>query len=249
MMSSLPLGYQVESIDSRTGFAIKLVIIAQALVIATLLSGLGAWQISRAEEKAERLALFETDKALPVEQVTPDLFRKVVITGRFIQDRYFLLDNRTWQGKAGYEVLAVVQTPNRNYLVNLGWTAANINRAVLPQIVLPDAPIQFEAHLDQPQNLLLLGQDIWPANWPLRIQAQDIEKMQQQLGLNLSDWTLRPTSALQSQAQPIWSPVVLPPERHLGYAVQWFGLAVVWCIGSIVLFSKFYRNNHLGDPQ
>jgi cytochrome oxidase assembly protein ShyY1 len=28
-----------------------------------------------------------------------------------------------------------------------------------------------------------------------------------------------------------WNPVAVPPERHLAYAIQWFGLASVLVIG------------------
>ena len=72
---------------------------------------LGLWQIDRANEKAylyhafnERISKnpiqFEVIKSNPVD------FTKIIITGTYISNKQFLLDNKIFNKKAGYEVIS-----------------------------------------------------------------------------------------------------------------------------------------------
>lgn len=42
-----------------------------------------------------------------------------------------------------------------------------------------------------------------------------------------------------------WMPQIIPPERHLGYAVQWFGFLLTTLVIFIVLH---WRRDNKGSP-
>ena len=74
-------------------------------------------------------------------------------------------------------------------------------------------------------GLMLLGQNVEDTGkWPMRIQQVDYTELSV-----LSDLTLYPALVYQlsgSLYTPHYKAVVLPPQKHRGYALQWFLLAV-----------------------
>lgn len=214
----------------RTGF--KFAVLAQGVLIVALLASLGVWQLDRATEKAQILNRFEQAPMTRQDSRYWTRYANVTLSGHFLP-YLFLLDNRTRHGASGYEVIAVMRTSTEYQLVNLGWTPAPLHREKLPEISLPAGELTLTARADRPSDHLVLGADHWAVGWPKRIQQVDIERIESQLDIALSPWLARASEAVVANTIPNWQPVVLPPERHQGYAVQWFGLAVVWCIGSI----------------
>ena len=90
---------------------------------------LGSWQISRGMEKQEIWNLNNLNKSLPVmseQEALSSSFEKVVYRSIFLEGSFgkesYLLDNRLYRQKAGYEVFSTFNTENNNtYLVNRGW--------------------------------------------------------------------------------------------------------------------------------
>ncbi|SIS43364.1 Cytochrome oxidase assembly protein ShyY1 [Neptunomonas antarctica] len=217
----------------------------QALIICSLLVGLGNWQLQRANEKEQLLMKFsnaQTKQSISDDQI--HRFDKIELSGTLMTHRFFLLDNRTWQGKVGYELIAALQPDSGKslQLVSLGWLAATSDRNQLPSIVIPDNQFNFTAYADHPSQPLLLTADRWAEGWPKRIQQVDLKKIAVALNTPASAWLFRPVSPPLQELTLTWKPVVLPPERHIGYAVQWFGLAVAWLICSMVLAWKMFIN-------
>src|SRR3974377_2400083 len=98
-----------------------------ALALAALFVCLGVWQWHRGEQRQAAAERFNrgADQVLelgtrPVSEVP--LYQRVSVEGELDGAHQFLLDNRTFEGRAGYEVL----TPLRRVgapalLVNRGW--------------------------------------------------------------------------------------------------------------------------------
>ena len=91
---------------------------------------LGYWQISRGFEKKAIWEAYSINKTLPpiLEKELSlykkeDLFyRSVIIQGSYINDS-FLLDNRVYRSKKGYEIFTPFKSEDQAvYLVNRGWT-------------------------------------------------------------------------------------------------------------------------------
>src|SRR5437764_14256300 len=71
------------------------------------------------------------------------LFQRVSVTGRLESARQFLLDNRTYRERAGYEVLTpLARAGAAVLLVDRGWVPFSGSRARLPDIAFePGAPV------------------------------------------------------------------------------------------------------------
>jgi surfeit locus 1 family protein len=200
-----------------------------------LLINLSWWQLSRAEVKTqqlERLAQLQTNGALHSAQLSQLALQDIDGAplqgqGRWLAPYIWLLDNQVLNGRVGYDVIVPVlaQGLEQPLLINLGWLAATSSRDTLPQL-----QIATEMQLDgllrtQPDGLLLLGQNAEDSgNWPMRIQQVSFDELSALSGL-----TLYPALLYQQQHGdfvPHYQPVVLPPQKHRGYALQWFLLAV-----------------------
>ncbi len=137
----------------------------------------------------------------------------------------WLIDNQIWQGKAGYDVLVPVQLSHNTpvLLVNLGWVAAPAGRSQLPHIKVP-AEFVLDGVLRTRLAGLRLGQNLEDqGQWPMRLQTVEPELLESQIGLQLY------SGVFYQQQTPFiyhYKAVVLPPEKHRAYAVQWLLLAI-----------------------
>ncbi len=65
------------------------------------------------------------------------MFQRLSVTGTLDGAHQFLLDNRSWRGTAGYEVLTPLRRPAaRTLLVDRGWVPFTGSRRRLPDITL-----------------------------------------------------------------------------------------------------------------
>src|SRR5688572_28185268 len=108
------------------------------LVLLGFFVSLGRWQWQRGVDKQAVWAEFQRDApAASVDGGVDDLprFSRVELRGRFDPAHQFLLDNRTHQGRPGYEVLTPFVTENAGrVLVNRGWIAFTGYRDRLPDV-------------------------------------------------------------------------------------------------------------------
>lgn len=210
--------------------------------LLVLLLSLGFWQLDRA---AQKRALLEAYGARPADApllispgFVPDAdwrYRRAEVVGEYIAERQFLLDNRVYRGRVGYQVLTPVRLAQADYavLVNRGWVPQGATRADLPDLPVPSGDqLHIEGLIDFPHdNVFVLGEgeDRNPG-WPKVLQQIRLELHAEQLGMRLL-----PVVLLLAEEQPggfvrDWNPIVIGPERHVGYAVQWFALAAVLSI-------------------
>jgi cytochrome oxidase assembly protein ShyY1 len=116
----------------------------------------------------------------------------------------------------------------RAALVNLGWVAAEGGRDALPLPAIP-AQLRVQGIFRTDVTGLLLGANVEDhGRWPMRIQQADPAQLAAWLAVPLAPGLIQ-----QQQGSPFhihYRPVVLPPERHRGYALQW-GLIALAVIG------------------
>ncbi|MGB1236930.1 MAG: SURF1 family protein [Pseudomonadales bacterium] len=205
----------------------KCLMLAGIALLTVLMVKLGFWQLARAEYKTRMLEVWQR----PAQTLSVDSQpgQKVVFSGRIVKQHYLLLDNRTRAGKAGYEVLALVQPELKQpmIVVNLGWHQADSDRALLPQLVLPANRIEFEGWLKPVRKNFVLAEAPWSKAWPKRVQSLTPHKLAMAFERDVV------FSALLLQEKPLleglvtqWKAVGMSPQRHKGYAVQWFALAL-----------------------
>ena len=216
------------------------------VLLLPVLVGLGIWQLDRAEQKKLLIQQREAQVGY-LSQLPPTLIASgtgVRLAGEFDAQRWFLLDNRVREGRVGYEVLVLFYPAEGGevLLINLGWIAADVDRAILPKVLLPSGPLVLRGHLVQPSDGLQLAADSWALSWPKRIQQIDIPRLQSHLQQMLYPAVLQVAEPLIPELKVGWSVVNMPPEKHLGYALQWFALAFVLAIGMVWLgWQEFHQ--------
>ncbi|WP_207061455.1 SURF1 family protein [Motiliproteus sp. SC1-56] len=155
-----------------------------------------------------------------------------------------LLDNRTRDGRAGYEVLVPFTTAQGPaLLINLGWVAAPAIRDHLPQLPTLPTAAQLQGRLLPLPTPPTLGSPRWSPGWPKRVQTLDIEALRLETGLDLLPRQLRLDRSLAPGFDTRWPPPRMTPARHQGYALQWALLALALTIMS-VYYAMTLRHNH-----
>lgn len=199
-------------------------------LLLPLLVSLGFWQLDRAEEKRQlvsaQLAL-QGGAPMRINESVLDNYTPVLLIGRYDLERYFLLDNQVVSGKVGYDIISpFYDQSGRVILVNRGWLEANLNRQILPEFATPSGLLSITGavarNLGEP--FLLARQEV-SGSWPIRIQAIDLELMAQRLDVASEDFFVRIDAGNSGAFLNHYQPVNVSPEKHIGYAVQWFCMA------------------------
>ncbi len=224
-------------------------ILLLVIVLAPILLWLGFWQLQRAEEKQTLQEHFDQQMKLPpialdMSAVADDgrsiNYRRVALAGEFNNSRPILLDNRVYHGVVGYEVLSpFIITDGKVLLVNRGWIKGSLDRRQLPDIPPVQGLVDLVATIYVPYSKpIILQDDQWSQKWPLVVQWEDINR----LGMLLHVESIFPYSVRLEAGQPgaldiDWAPINTKPEKHRGYAVQWFSMAAAllafWLYSSI----------------
>ena len=208
------------------------------LIALTILVRLGFWQLQRADEKQQRLHdIAAKQMAHPIGLEAIEWLQKesdipVEFTGKAALDTVFLLDNRIHGGTVGYEVVTPVKTDHGVLLVNWGWVAGTGYRAQLPQIPFAELGIETDQILAfsgvtwfPGRNIFIRETANYASDWPKIIQQIDLDYMGELLGVKPLPMLVMLHLPNQDSFINNHKPVVMRPEKHIAYAVQWFGLA------------------------
>ncbi len=202
---------------------------------------LGSWQIVRGLDKQEIWSLNNLNKSLPVMTEREALsmsfdeavYRSVFLDGKFGEESY-LLDNRLYKQEAGYEVFSVFESLNNNrYIVNRGWVSKD---KFDNQEALANSRISIEGIYSPFRRFgLNLFDETRALDWPKVVQQLDYKETVSDLGKDIEEVVIQLSAGSPGAYEPIWLPAEFKPARHYGYAVQWFGLALVLA-GSYIYF-------------
>jgi surfeit locus 1 family protein len=219
------------------------------LTIALLfgLAWLGVWQLRRAEQKRAVYAAFAVgaDATLALERATPSLprYQHVEATGAYDPARQILIDNMiNAQGRAGYYVITPFELQDGGWvLVNRGWVPVGASRAEKPQIAVGPQIRELRGRTDNmPVAGIRLGdrEALAPpypvvANFPTRAEIERLLRLQESDFTNAAELVLLDPGAPDGYLRE-WHPAGFPPERHIAYAVQWFGLALALAVIYVV---------------
>jgi cytochrome oxidase assembly protein ShyY1 len=202
-----------------------------ALLLPVLVS-LGFWQLARAEQKRELLAAHQARQvAAPIaiaelEGLPNQAYVRVQLQGHFDAAHSFLLDNRTRDGQAGVEVLQPFydQASGLWLLLNRGWLPWP-DRRITPAFNTPDTPLRLQASVYVSLgDGLQLQQEPQSNAWPRLISSVKPDELWRQLGRAGLSHELRLQPGPGS-LRVDWPVVAMSPDKHLGYAFQWFALA------------------------
>lgn len=205
----------------------------------------GLWQLDRAAEKRALQARFAAGgTTAPIRHLVSDAeapglrYGQLQLTGRYDPDHQVLLDNLSYQGLPGYQVLTPLTTPAGAVLVNRGWVPASGDRTILPDIRVGNQAREVIGRIEQlPRPGLQLAAAPVPVDtaWPRRLLFPTSAEVSTQIGIALPDYQLLLEPGAADGFVRDWHPGGMGPERHLAYAVQWFGLALTVVVIFVVL--------------
>lgn len=223
------------------------------LVFSTLIK-LGFWQLDRALEKEARMNQMQIwqqeggqslEQAFRSYQQSPKVANDLLIQqqGRFDGGNVFLLDNQTDQGQLGFRVLQVLETSQHSVLVNLGWVKGDRTRQTLPSIEPITGIHQISGSLRVVEpGILLAEQQLTNNKGKVIIQQIEIDKISRLINQQLLPFVVYLDKNEAIGYKKNWQPIVMSPQKHRGYAFQWFALATAWLILMVVAAIK-YKNN------
>jgi surfeit locus 1 family protein len=219
--------------EPRRGFPVGLTIaVAIAFVI---LAALGTWQLQRLAWKRDLLARIAALQAAPARPIEPVLeriaagadadFMRVTATCRGLGSAPFLELYSIRDGQAGSRLISACRVASGRYatvLVDRGFVGDTVSAR--PAVIPSDAPITVTGVLRKPEP----GNAFSPPNRPERWYVRDIPAMA--AALKAADPAPLFLMA-ETSSNPEWKalvPAPIPtdiPNRHLEYALTWYGLA------------------------
>jgi len=222
-----------------------------------LFLALGAWQLRRAEEKQALLDLQQRQLQRPAirlqgEETLAELgrYRKVIVTGIWDPDHQILLDSRTYRGKVGYEVLTPLETGGgKVILINRGWVPLGGTRERLPDITIERKKVTIRGRTDRfpRMGMQLQGMREPSPGWPSVVQELVPEVLAGRMKKHVLDFQIKMDEDLPDGYVRQWRLDYIKPERHIGYALQWFIFAAI-ALGLWLWFGfKRARENVTGD--
>lgn len=227
------------------------------LVLLAILISLGFWQLRRADEKRTLMAQAEAGRhstlvlnSTAVAQLKR--YQHVQVHGRFDSAHQILLDNMpSKDGQPGYRVLTPLQLEAGGLvLVDRGWVPLGNDRKTLPQLAVGQDPRTLSGMLDElPRPGVRAGgagvvPDVWPQvlNYPRYTELRLLYGPQLQAHIVLMD------ADAADGFERVWQiNLGFGPERHIGYAIQWFGLAVTLLI--IYVLVNLKRSTHVAGAE
>lgn len=226
----------------RISFRFKLIpFIATVLLVAMGVS-LGNWQERRATQKLTlqaRLAdgnaatpLTLDGKPLAAEAVE---FRRVAMRGEFVRDWPLYLENRPYQGRAGFYLLMPfkIAGSGMHVLVERGWLPRDpAVRDKLPAYATPQGEVTLEgvARLNAGRVMQLGDAPVLAPN-AIVLNADPLQ-VAKDSGMTMQPFVVEQGAAplpAGDDARMVrdWPAPALGVEKHQGYAFQWYALAAM----------------------
>lgn len=223
-----------------------------AVVVAAVMVMLGNWQAGRAVQKERLLdaadaVLDQRDAgplALAADPSRRDRLDWAAGSGRFVDAPPVLLDNQLRDGRPGVRAYRLFDAGAPEWiLVELGWLELPGDRR-LPVVERPAGELELRGLLSAPPSAgLSLGEALAPRGETLLMVRLDTEALEGAVGHPLSPRVLRldPALPLGYERDLELLPNTLPPDRHRGYALQWYGLAATVLVIAALLTVRALR--------
>ena len=232
----------------RRVFAPSAAFTVATLLLCALFVRLGTWQWHKGTQRQEQWTGFARGAdqviALGARAVSDvPLFQRVRLTGRLDAAHQFLLDNRTYRGRAGYEVLTpLTRAGAAVLLVDRGWVPFSGSRARLPDIAFEAAaPVTLSGRIAELPSPGLAGGRAAPdarAPWPKVTSYPSAGELSAAIGAPLAARMLLLDPQAPFGYVRDWQPPGMAPLRHLSYAIQWWSFATLALIAWAVMSAR-----------
>ena len=214
-----------------------------AIIFVPITISLGMWQIERANEK--KLIIANYDKLLvsaPVALQKNQMlnnWQPIETTGTY-EDTIVYEDNAINNGKAGFKVYHLFRNDDGTFIfIHRGFIERNLIKNNLPEVEIPT------------EKKSIYGTTLFKQNntFVKNIEESDSRIIQEfNASLLIDKYPMLKDKYLHpflfnldirdvDKYQPIEKPVNMTASKHIGYAIQWFGL----CAALIILTIYAYR--------
>jgi surfeit locus 1 family protein len=227
-------------------FKPKLISTSATVLLLILMINLGMWQSNKADQKQAKMDLFEQrekDEFVSIGTGDIDLetmrYRRVALKGIFEPEYQILLDNKVYNGQAGYHVITPlhINGSDKRILVNRGWIPLGSDRSKLPKIETEKHEVDVTGHLqDFSGRYLELGKsDVDDGHWQIVWQNLNVERYKK-----LVKFEIQPAMLLldsENKASGFvreWPKPAYRIEVNRGYAIQWYLMSLALFVIYIV---------------
>ena len=212
-------------------------LVPSILILATMafLVSLGFWQLDRADQKRTIEASIQKANTGVVELIVNqnELLNKeyyeVRLQGSYVSDKQFIYDNQIVDQASGYYVLTpfVLTGQSNAIMINRGFIPWNGRRDQLADIAVDSASREIKIQVSNPIKRIELKTSDISNQFPVLIQAIDFDVIEEISSTSFVDviGLLDPSS--DDGFVRKWEPYTGSIEKHIGYAIQWFLMALV----------------------
>jgi len=209
------------------------------IVLLPVFINLGMWQLNKGRAKqALQVQLEQRSKEAPVsinariDDPEEIKYRRVRVHGQWDASYQFLLDNKVNEREvAGYHVLTPLKISGSEIrvLVNRGWVPMGPDRQRLPEVSPPAGEVVVEGiavvpskkifALAKPQDTQEKLEPVW--------QNLELDRYNQSVPFKVQPIVILLDPASKAGGyERVWPRPDERVEKNLGYAYQWFGMAV-----------------------
>ena len=231
------------------------------VVVVVVFSNLGFWQLNRLDQRRVENAVGESrfnsepedlDGMLASVGVDLDslVYRRAVVSGEFDPDGEVLIRSQVYRGNAGFHIITpLITEEGEAVLVNRGWVPLVTDQVPVVQAPPRSGNVEVFGWLNVTKARGALGPRDPQEGRLVAMSRVDIDRIQSQV-----TYRLRPVYLSSLDEGEAGLPV--PPIRprfddegpHLGYAVQWFGFALIGVIGYGFLIRRTLAVSPVPEP-
>ena len=223
-------------------------ILPSILITATFafLVSLGFWQLERADDKRSIEASIKQANTGSVELIKKEEglqskeYYEVRLQGKYLSDKQFIYDNQIVDQVSGYYVLTpyALEGQSKAILINRGFIPWNGRRDKLADIVIGQETREIKVQISKPIKRMELKPSEVGIQFPALIQSIDLQDMADRAKVDFSSVIGLLDSSASNGFIRKWEPYTGSIEKHIGYAVQWFLMALVLAIIGIRIAIK-----------
>ena len=212
-------------------------LIPSILIVATIvfLTSLGFWQLDRANEKRAIEASIQKANTGIVELIADENrllekeYYQVRLKGQYQSNKQFIYDNQIVDQVSGYYVLTPFKLESQpsTIIINRGFIPWNGDREKLADVSIKKTKSEIKVQISKPIKRIELKSSEIGNNFPVLIQAVDLVKMSELAGIDFSSMVGLLDASMDDGFVRKWEPYTGSIEKHIGYAVQWFLMAIV----------------------
>lgn len=231
------------------------VAVGLTVVVFSLLVKLGFWQLERGQEKQalEQAILARADSAYQTlgEVLEENDWREGSVLGKKVEANVvpqafpvILLDNQTHQGNVGYLAFQIVSMSDESgtyALLELGFVEGIADRSVLPTVTTLEVSTFVSGRLYRKSANPLSSELMPEVGDAIRVQNLNIAQLNQLLNIELMPAVLQPDNLKNWPYDFPWNPLPLNSAKHFGYSIQWFLMAGVFLLLTLIVFVRWQR--------